>query len=345
MKLPLVTIVIVTHNSARFIELCINSLLKAEYEQMEIVVVDNVSTDNTRKILSSFGDKIRLILSESNLGYASGCNLGFENSRGPYVFLLNPDTEVKKDFLKPLVTAAQKNHKIAACQPLVYLLKEKKRVNLTGKVTHFLGFDWIRDYLQTEPPEKGEITSFSGCGVLLRKKAVEKAEYFDPFYFMYYEDGDLSWRLRLLGYKILFIPESIIYHDYKYLPKEGYQSLKRKLYFNERNRLITIIKNYQLSTLALLFPAILAVEVGMILFSFFGGWGKEKLAGYISILRNIGYLLRERKIVQRHRKVGDRKIIESFERVLSFKFFENPAVRYMVNPSLNIYNRLVSRLI
>ena len=108
---------------------------------------------------------------------------------------------------------------VAAVQPLVYLF-DKKTINLTGKVTHYLGFDWLKDFKQTKIPKKQRIYSLSGSGVLFDKEVFLQLGGFDELYFMYYEDSDLSWKLQLVNKKIMFVPESKLYHDYKYIPKE-----------------------------------------------------------------------------------------------------------------------------
>lgn len=345
MKQPLVSIILVTYNPQKYIRNCIDSVLDINYESYEIIVVDNNSTDNTRQILEKYKTKIQTIYNDQNLGYAEANNLGAGKAKGKYLFILNPDTLVNKNFLKPLVNEMEDDNTVAACQPLVYLLNDKEKINLTGKETHFLGFDWIRDYLKKIPSRGGEIASFSGSGVLIRHSIFDKLRGFDPLYFMYYEDSDLSWRMRLFGYKIIFVPVSTIYHDYKYIPDENYQSLKGKLFYNERNRLINLIKNYKLSTLIILSPAILFLELCLLLYATYKGWLKEKISGYLSIIKNFGYIVGERKVIQKGRKVGDKQIILEFKSTLDFIYFRNIIVTLIINPLLSLYWFTVRRFL
>ena len=304
MKNPLVSIIIITHNSSGYIKGLLGSLSKISYKPVEIIIWDNDSTDNTRKLISLYkNQRIRLILSKKNLGFAEANNRAFKNAKGKFVLLLNPDTVVKSNFLEKLVERAENDKKIAAVQPLVYLMKNKNVINLTGKVTQFLGFDWIRDYKKREPCEAGEITSFSGSGVLIKREILRKIGFFDGHYFMYQEDTDLSWRMRLYGYKVYFEPGSVIYHDYKYIPKENYLSLKNKFKYYERNRLITVYKNYSTRSLALLLPALIIIEVLMLVFALLKGWFGEKILGYAYLYNNFGHFSKERYLIQQKRIV------------------------------------------
>ncbi|MDO8610133.1 MAG: glycosyltransferase family 2 protein [bacterium] len=345
MNSPLVSIIIVTYNSSNIIKKCLDSVLNTSYKNKEIIVVDNNSPNGIDKILGKYKEKIKVLFEKQNLGYSGGNNLGIKNSKGKYVFLLNPDTEVTEGFLQPLVEKMESDDKVAACQPLVYLLNDKNKINLTGKETNFLGFDWIRDYLGKDISLGGEITSFSGCGVMLRKSVFLKTKAFDSNYFMYYEDSDLSWRLRLFGFKLIFVPEAVMYHDYKYLPIESYQTLKNKLFFNERNRLMTIYKNYNTKTIILLLPATVVLEFCMLIFSIFGGWFNEKLRGYVSIIKLLKVLNQNRTLIQKNRLLSDKQVINDFKSTLSVEIYDNWGVRLFINPFLYCYWKVAKHLI
>jgi GT2 family glycosyltransferase len=234
---------------------------------------------------------------------------------------------------------------VAVCQPMVYLMKHPKQLNLTGKVTHFLGFDWVRDYKRTIIPRGGEIMSFSGCGVMIKKSVFTITKAFDQNYFMYYEDSDLSWRLRLFGYRLLFVPSAIMYHDYKYIPVERYQSLKSKLFYNERNRIMTLYKNYSTRTMLLLLPMAIVMECCMVVYALFGGWFIEKIRGYSSIIQLRNTLQKNRVFVQKNRIVSDKEITRDFMSTLHTELYNNIVVKYVINPLLFCCWGLVKHLI
>lgn len=343
MKNPLVSIILVTHNSDEYLNQCLESIFSITYSNFEVIIFDNNSMDDTKKIIqkftNNFSKKIISVLNKDNLGYAQANNLAVELSNGEFIFILNPDTHVDNGFLEPLVEEIQKKN-VSAVQPLVYLF-DKKTINLSGKVTHFLGFDWLKDFNQTIVPNAQQIFSFSGSGILINKRDFFSVNGFDEQFFMYYEDSDLSWKLNLIGKKILFTPKSVLYHDYKYIPQEKYQPLKRKLFYIERNRLQTIFKNYSFKTLFLLVPAIIFMEIGMITFAIIDGWGLTKLKTYLSIMQNFDTLNTNRKYIQEKRIVSDKLIMQNFKSKITFEKFSNPVIKYIVNPVLDLYIKII----
>jgi len=340
----LVSIIIVTFNSAEYIKDCLNSVFKTDYPNFEVIVVDNGSIDETFKIVKEF-PSVRLITSRKNLGYAGGNNLGAKKAKGEYLAILNPDTQVSSGWLQPLIRAINKPM-IGVCQPKIMLDQKKKLLNLTGKTVHYLGFDWLTDFRKEDYQiPKKELVSFSGSAFLILKEVFQKIGGFDQDYFMYFEDGDLSWRLRLAGYKLLFIPESVVYHEYKYQPKEEYQKARQKFYFLERNRLVTLIKNYSFKTLILLCPVIKFMEKGMGFHFLSRGWWWEKPKGYFWIIKNLPTILEKRKKVQKMRKFSDREIVKDFVSKIEFREFDNFLLRNIANPVLSFYWRLVKGFI
>ncbi|MEP7167011.1 MAG: glycosyltransferase family 2 protein [Candidatus Woesebacteria bacterium] len=337
MKKPLVSCIVVTYNSEKYIKKCLQVLGKVTYFPIEIIVVDNGSTDNTIPIAQKSSSLVHVYLNSENTGYAGGHTLGISKAKGMFVFLLNPDTTVTPTFLEPLVELIEKNSRIAAVQPLVYLDKSPKKINLSGKVTHYLGFDWIRDYESTIVRSSGEILSFSGSGVLLRVQALQKVGGLDRSYFMYYEDSDLSWRLRMLGYSIYYCAESRIYHDYKFLPDEEYQAARKKLFWAERNRLYTYFKNYSARTLLILLPIFLLMESALLVYFATKGWLVVKLHTYVSIWECRKSLFDSRRRTQKQRRNSDHVLTRNFESKIEFKLFDHPFMKYVLNPILLMY--------
>jgi GT2 family glycosyltransferase len=339
MKKPLISIIIVTFNSDEYLDNCLKSVFKNSYKNFEVILYDNNSTDKSKVIINkykkNYSNRVISIFSKENIGYAKANNTSVELAHGEYIFILNPDTLVDENFLEPLLFEMNKKNVIAV-QPLVYLF-DKKTINLTGKVTHYLGFDWLKDFKSKVVPLQQQIYSMSGSGILLNKNEFLDLGGFDDLYFMYYEDTDLSWKINLVGKKIVFTPNSILYHDYKYTPKENNQPLINKLYYIERNRIITILKNYSSLTLLLLSPVLIFMELGMVAYSFYEGWGPTKLQTYVSIIRNFSIIIKKRKFIQDKRTIRDRNIFKHLESRITFVMFSNPVIQYVVNPVLFVY--------
>lgn len=347
MKNPLVSILLVTYNSEDYLDECIKSVILNSYNNHELIIVDNNSTDKTKSIISKYKKKypkkVVALFEDSNHGYAISNNIAAQIANGEYLFILNPDTVVDEDFLKPLVTEI-KNKDVVAVQPIVYLF-DKKTVNLSGKVTHYLAFDWLKDFKAKSVLKKQRIYSFSGSGVLLDRKIFLELGGFDEFYFMYYEDSDLSWKINLINKKIIFNPLSKLFHDYKYVPEEGYQSLKQKLFYIERNRLITMLKNYSIKSLLLIFPACLFMEAGMFFYALSQGWAVVKLKTYLSILFNFKVIWKNRIKIQKLRKINDKNIFQHLKPKITFEKFSNPIIKFIVNPILELYYLFIKYII
>lgn len=341
---PLVSIIVVTHNSEKYISKCINSILKLSYPHSEVIVVDCASGDGTLKQLRRWQRRIKIIEVGANLGFAAGNNLGFTRAKGKYLLLLNPDTEITKEALDLLVEVMEADSKIAAAQPSVFLYKQRKVLNLTGKEVHFLGFDWIRDYRRKQPPPIGEIFSISGAAVLLRARTLKRIGLFDASYFMYFEDSDLSWRIRLYGEKMWYVAEAVVYHDYKY-HLQSEQAMQRKIRYYERNRMITVLKNYETKTLLLLLPVILLTEAGLLMLSLAQGWFMVKIRAEAEVVRELGSILKGREELKRLRKRTDHQLVPGFVSTVSFMYFDHPLVRIIANPVFDGYWRLVRPLI
>lgn len=342
---PLVSIVIVTYNSDRYIKNCLETIKKTTYQKLETIVVDNASIDKTLEIIRFNFPKVKLVKNKVNTGYAAGCNQGVAEAQGSYVVIINPDTTVTANWLQPLLENI--NHKqVAVCQPLIMLSQKPEIVNLSGKTVHYLGFDWLSDYKSKKIHFKVKnIDSFSGSAFLINKKIFKKAGGFDSRYFMYYEDGDLSWRLRLMGYRLLMVPESIVYHDYKYIPDEDYQSTRKKFYLLERNRLITLLKNYSLKSLILISPALFVAELGMIGYFVMKGWVLEKFKGYLWVILNIHKIYNARIISQKLRTIDDKNVSLNFASKIEFKEVKSNLLKYFLNPVFAGYWNIIKKII
>lgn len=353
-----VAIIYLLYNGRQYIADCFRSLESLNYskELSEIIVVDNKSTDGgleffKSEILPKSGrelPKITLVENQENAGFAGGNNIGIRLALGAgadYVYLLNQDTEVDPNFIKEAVLAAEARPEAGSVQSLILLHSDKNKVNCIGNAIHFLGFGYARGYgmeagaaqaelekrLKEELPYK--IAYSSGAGVLLRASALKEVGLFDPELFLYHEDLDLGWRLRLAGWENILAPASKIYHKYEFS-----RSIK-KYYWMERNRFIVLLKLYRLPTLLLLFPVLLLGELGLALMSARSGFWSEKARAYkyFFSLANWRKLILARRAAQKTRKRSDCEIVDFFTSSILFQDFKNPFVLYFVNPVLTLY--------
>ncbi len=347
--MPKVAIIIVNYNGQKYLPDLFNSLKKTDYplEDYMIIMVDNNSTDESIAYTRENYPEIKLLLQEKNTGFASGNNIGMKYAikKGyDYVFLLNQDTEVTPSWLKELVELADKDKTLGAIQSKLYLHADKSKLNTVGNRIHFLGFGYgeasgAKD--EGKYDEVREINYPSGAAVLLRVSALKEIGLFDDAMFMYLEDLDIGWRMWLAGYKVVMQPTSIIYHKYEFN-----RSMKQVYYF-ERNRLLTLFRNYKTGTLVLLSPAWFIMEAGQLVFAIKNKYLGKKVASYLyftnpNVWHSIG---RHRKKMEELRKVSDNEMLKKFTGSIHFQELSNPLLLYIANPIFTVYLKILTFII
>lgn len=264
----LASIIIVLYNSSRYIGSCIDSIMAQDYPH-EIIAVDNNSTDDSCLIIREKYPRVRLIESGENAGYGAGNNVGVKHARGKYIVVLNPDTIVEGGWLKELIKPLKNGDKIITTPKI--LTYNGEVINTCGAINHFSGLSFTRGL--GDPSEmqscKKHISGFSGCSFAIRRDHYISLGGFDRRFFMYNEDADFSWRANLNGFKILYIPRSVVKHDYilKMTPK--------KLYYLEKGRYTILRKYLSTNCLLMLVPSLLITEI--LTFGFASRQGVEYL--------------------------------------------------------------------
>lgn len=188
-------------------------MVKLNYPQgkIEVVVVDNGSTDATPQKIKKDFPKIKLFPFKKNRGFAQAINFGAEKARGDYLFITNNDVVFTPDCLKILLEAFLESKKIGLVGPKAIHTDSQKLAIAPFKVSPWLGY---HSYDQSNPDLKREINYVSGCGMFTSSEIFKRLGGFDPDYFFYFEDLDFCLRLKKAGYKIIYEPRALIYHDY-----------------------------------------------------------------------------------------------------------------------------------
>lgn len=232
---PDVSIVVVNFDGARSIGECLASLVADESPRREILVVDNASRDDSADRVERFAvgrRDVRLLRSPVNLGYAGGVDCALPRCRGRYVAVLNMDLVVEPGWLGPLVDHLDRHPGVAAVNPLV-MLRDGHRVNAAGQWIHVTGLGFNRG-LGCERAAFGrspfEIEGLNGAAFVVRRALLEQIGGMDTGGFLYHEDVNLSWLLRLMGHTLACVPASAVRHDY-FLSMHA-----EKLFLLERNR-------------------------------------------------------------------------------------------------------------
>jgi len=284
-----VAIILVNWNGYAMTKDCINSILENPSSAYQIVVVDNGSTDGSVQKLREAFPQIHLIASSENLGFTGGNNLGMRwalEQGFDYSFLLNNDTFVGSGFLEPMLTFMDEHPQTGAVQPRICFAHDQSLIWNAGAAYHpWLGIATTRGYNKTDGPQFAQtmpLDWITGCAFFIRNEVLRQIGLFEPAFFTYYEDVDLSFRIVKAGYGLHYLPTSVIYHiagmSGKTIAKgkEGYLHASVH-YHNVRNR-IWIWRRY---SQVWNWPSILAYHlfyfVGMLLYFLMRG-RLEKLA-------------------------------------------------------------------
>ena len=227
----MVSVTLVTYNSGRFIKRCLESVLQQKYENLEIVIVDNASTDGTIDILENFENRCRIVYNETNIGFAAAQNQAIGISRGDWVLTLNPDVLLLPGFIQYLVDAGHLDPKIGAvCGKLLTIrstfeLPDKPLIDSTG-----IYFTPMLRHLDrgSQKVDNGEynnneyVFGATAAAALYKREMIDDVaiggEFFDSDFFVYREDADVAWRAQLLGWRCLYTPYSKAYHVRNVLP-------------------------------------------------------------------------------------------------------------------------------
>ncbi|SFD94713.1 glycosyltransferase family 2 protein [Blastococcus tunisiensis] len=338
---PLVTVVVVTWNGVHLLDDCLGGLARQRLDPAlwRVLVVDNASTDGTLAHLARAHPDVEVLTSPVNTGFAGGAHLGLAQVRTPYAVLLNNDAVPEPDFLGALVRAVEAPDagRVAAVTAKV-LLRPRFRllspatagapaagdvvtaagvyrpdpagpvdlVNSTGNEVTRGGYGrdrgWLRPDGGDEPPP--EVFAFCGAAVLLRMDAVAEVGNFDPDLFLYYEDTDLSWRLRAAGWTVRYEPSSVVRHAHG-----ASSDLRSRLFrfHDDRNRLLVLAKN---APAALAWRAALRYPLTVASLTVHEGPGRAmtttRLRAYGSFLRLLPRMLRRRRALRRTAAVPPR---------------------------------------
>ena len=309
-KSGLISIIILNYNGEHFLKNCLDSVLKETDREIEIIVVDNNSPDNSGIKFSKEYSKCKFILNKKNVGVPEGFNIGIRNSNGEFIVLLNNDLIVTPGWLDQFFIAFEKCGN-ALYQPKFLKMKNLNELDGTGNMINLFGFAFARgkgkeDLGQYEKME--EISYASGTCMFCPKKIFDDIGLFDEKFFAYHEEVDLGWRARLFGYKSHYVPKTIIHH----YGSAQWKWSDEKFYLLERNRWLVLLKNYSLSTILKLLPSLLILEIFMLGFFAKKRMLIKKFKSYGSIIKLYNHIKKNRKLIKKLRRVSDDEILSAF---------------------------------
>ncbi len=248
---PKVAVVVLNYNTQVLLEKYLGHILASGYDNMDVWVVDNASTDDSVSFLKSqFQEQVHILVSSENRGYAGGYNWALSQIDAEYYVLINSDVRVSKNWLNPLVSLAKKNSKIGAIQPKILDDKKTQFFEYAGASGGYIdkwGYPFCRgrifDTLEKDAGQYDDARPVfwaSGACLFVRSEVFKKSGGFDADFFAHMEEIDLCWRMQNLGYQIYVEPKSEVHHLGGGTLSEGSSF---KYYLNFRNNLILLTKN------------------------------------------------------------------------------------------------------
>jgi GT2 family glycosyltransferase len=303
-------VVILNWNGKRFLEQFLPLVISRSHDQAAIIVADNGSTDDSVEMLRRDFPEIEIIINPTNTGYAGGYNLALQQVDAEYYILLNSDIEVGENWIEPVIAMMDADESIGACQPKIRSYIDPESFEYAGAAGGFLdrfGYPFCRGRLfQTIEKDNGqfddpcEIFWATGACMFVRAEVFHAAGGFDSDFFAHMEEIDLCWRIKNMQYKVMYCPDSVVYHiGGGTLPKNS----PRKTFLNMRNNLFLLCKNLPTSKLfPILFTRFILDGVASIKFLIDGGVSDfmAVFKAHMSFYANFNKLLKKRKATQSH---------------------------------------------
>lgn len=255
-----VSVIVVHYGTQDHLSRCLNSIV-THTPNIEIIVIDN------NQLPADFSwtcPYVRLIRSGSNVGFGAACNAGARVAVGSVLVFMNNDVEVGAGWLGPMIQQLSTGSVACAC-PLVVLRDRPEVVNAAGGEADFVAFAWNRRIGRTRHGGAGETDFFyaPGCCIAVRRDIFDQVGGFDESLFLFLEDVDLSWRIRMAGWGIVYVGDSVVYHEW--MGSTSQLAPSDIQYLFNRNRLRLILKNYSHLKLIRVLPTYIALQIGLIL--------------------------------------------------------------------------------
>lgn len=316
-KFPLVSIVSVSYNSAKFNKKYFDSINSQTYENIEVILVDNNSNDNTVEEAKKLLRIGKIIDSKINSGLPAGINTAVNNSSGYYVCIIGHDVWLESDCIGKLVTEAQKNSNA------IYVPQQRSYDGLNflscGIAVDVFGYP-ARAYT---PDGKKKIRQIftADNGIFLTKDNFNKLGGMDEEHFLFAEDIDLSWKAQLLNFSVIPVSDAILHHfsggsiGIGGFPKDSkYKTNVSRRYLAERNIIRNILKNYEWKNVLWILPLYITINIvevfALIVSGQFGVSYKAYLKAYIWNIQNIKSTLNKRRYIQKIRILSDSEIMK-----------------------------------
>ena len=336
----MVSILITTYNSAKFLRACLESVSQQDYVDCEIIIVDNASSDGTRAALEEFGrergrqpereragelgGRVRVIYNDGNRGFSGGQNQAIRASRGEWLLSLNPDVILRPDFVSKLLAAATAGgERIGALSGKLLRWKpgaSDERSNTIDSTGIYFRRNLRHLDRGSDEPDRGQyerreyVIGATGAAAFYRRKMVEDisvgGEFFDEDFFAYREDADVAWRAQMMGWRCLYVPEAVAWHVRRVTP-ERFQQLPDEINRHSiKNRFLMRAKNISAGLYLRLLIPITARD--LLIFGYCVLFHPRLLSGLGLFWSRRATIQEKRRWIQAHRRVSDGELARWF---------------------------------
>ncbi len=308
-----VAVLVLNLDGAHFLDDCFQSLLRNAGPPFDIYLIDNCSKDDSVSLTESKYPTVGIIRNNRNLGFAGAYDQAVRALDYEYVVLLNNDTVVEDNWLKPLFDVMASDSRVAACGSKILMAWDRSTIDHAGGMLTMIGSGldrgkWTKD--EGRYQECIEVGFGCGCSLMIRRSAYLEVGGFDPGYVIYHEDVDLCWRMRLVGYTIMYVPDSVVYH---HLGGGVIRSVEHpfKTFLCQKNRLSNMVVNMGRTMLPVALMVSTAYDaVRAVRFVQMRRWDllKMLLKGYAAVIGDYASLRRRRRDIQSRRRVPDKAL-------------------------------------
>jgi GT2 family glycosyltransferase len=268
---PLFSVIVINYNGKSLLARFLPSIANLDYENLEVIIVDNASTDNSVRFLKKNYPNFKVIESPQNFGTAEGSNLGLPNAKGDYILWLSNDMELDASLLRYMVETAESSPEIGICTcKMRRITGQGEKLNIIDSVgadADIFGFPSARGINE---PDKGQLDETSdvffsfGGAMLIKREVIKKIGVYDSTFFTLADDIDLCWRAHLAGYRVIAQPKALLYHRVSATLGTTFGRSKKR-YLSEKNTFRMLLKNYSTSTLAKTIPLYLGILMAEII--------------------------------------------------------------------------------
>ncbi len=324
-KTGLISVIIVNWNGQKWLKDCFDSLIAQTYQNVEIIMVDNGSSDNSVEYTKTHYPAVQCVLSETNLGFAGGNNLGLKHASGEYILLLNNDTAMPRDCLANFVKAFEEVPNLGSAQAKLVLMDDHHKLDTCGSYWTSSTFVYNYGYRKNADLKKYNTAkpffSNKGAAMLIKREVIDKVGLFDDDFWCYYEETDLCHRIWLSGFECWYWPDATVYHA---LGSTADVFANDYIQFhNFKNKLCSYLKNFEALSLLTIVPTYMVGVITLSLAWLVQGKVGHFTAIYRGLWWNIVHLQRtlaKRRAVQQLRVISDKELLA--------KVKKNPHIRY-----------------